>query len=185
MLKHYLQEASELEFSERNMEIPRLVAQEKGAMNARGVLNSTMTLHALADFFASEFLFRCDFIKNFIITHSGLMSRSEGNDFITEAKTLFQEHSFSEKERLKILYNTSTHSIDLSIYNEGMKNQLSSGFYEKMEKRINKNNLYIEIAFQELKLAKTHSSKVVLLQPNISGIGVDVVELWNRFIKKT
>jgi hypothetical protein len=183
MLDHYLEEASNLEFSERNDEIPRLVAQEKAEMNSRGVLNSTMTLHALGDFFSSEFLYRCDFIKNFIITHSSLIETQGGNDVITVSKTLFQERSFSERETIKALYENSTQEIALSIYNEGMKSQLSSSLYERIEKRINKNNLYIEISFQELKAAKTHKNNVVILQPNISGIGVDISELWRRFVK--
>jgi len=40
MLKHYLDEISALEFSERDTEIQGAVAKEKGAMNARGVLHA-------------------------------------------------------------------------------------------------------------------------------------------------
>ena len=72
MLKHYLEEVSTLEFSERDLEIERSVAKEKGAMNSRGVMNSSMTIQALADFFAAEFRVRCDFLKSFVVSHSGL-----------------------------------------------------------------------------------------------------------------
>lgn len=55
MLKHYLDQLSNLEFSERNLEIPRLIVQEKSNMAVRGMEHSAMTLQALADFFLAEF----------------------------------------------------------------------------------------------------------------------------------
>ena len=72
MLKHYLKQISECEFSERNLEISKLVSKQKSAMNARGVMNSTITLKAVADFFAAEFIARCDFLKKilFVLTRT-------------------------------------------------------------------------------------------------------------------
>jgi len=69
-------------------------------MNARGILNSTITLQAIAEFFSAEFLARCDFLKAFIISHSNLLGRSEELDIVTEAKTLFQTCSFSERDSM-------------------------------------------------------------------------------------
>ena len=184
MLKHYLEQVSALEFAERNEEIPRLVTLEKNSMNARGILNSTITLQAIADFFTAEFLARCDFLKTFIISHSNLLGRSGESDIVTEAKTLFQTCSFSERDSMKLLYTSSVKSISNGLQNEGMKNQIESGFVGSMEERIKKNNLYVEVAYQELSAASTVQKSVIILQPNIYGIGIDLVELWNRYIRK-
>lgn len=183
MLKHYLEQISALEFSERNTEIPRLVTQEKSAMNSRGILNSTITLQALAEFFAAEFLARCDFLKMFVISHPGLLELSKEADIVTEAKTLFQNSSFTERDGMKSLYGSSIKIVNESLSNEGMKNQIESNFEKKMEERINKNNLYVEVAYQEIVAANRAKKKIVILQPNFYGIGIDLRELWNRYIK--
>jgi len=70
MLKHYLEELTALEFSERDAGIQKAVTREKGAMNARGILHSSMTLQALAEFFGAEFALRCDFLREFVVTHT-------------------------------------------------------------------------------------------------------------------
>ena len=120
MLKHYLEQISALEFAERNAEISRLVTQEKDAMNTRGILVSTITIQAIADFFASEFLVRSDFLKTFIISHSNLLDRGKDKDVITEAKTLFQDSAFSEQDNMKSLYSSSVESIANALSNEGI-----------------------------------------------------------------
>lgn len=185
MLKHYLEQLSALEFSERNAEIPRLITNEKNSMNARGILISTITLQAIADFFAAEFLARSDFLKTFIISHANLLGQSGGTDRVTQAKTLFQSCSFAERDSMKSLYTSSVKSIADGLQNEGMKNQIEKGLVSKMEERIKKNNLYVEVAYQELSAANEAQKRVMLLQPNIYGIGIDLVELWNRYIRRT
>jgi len=181
---HYLKQVSELEFSERNAEIPRLITQEKNSMNTRGILNSTITLQALADFFAEEFLARCDFLKMFIISHSNLLDKSKGIDIVTEAKTLFQNSAFSERDNMKSLYSSSINPIANILLNAGMTNQIESGFVNKMEKRIKKNNLYVEIAYKEISAANVTQKNIIMLQPSFSGIGINLYELWNQFFKK-
>ena len=183
MLKHYLEQISALEFSERNAEIPRLVAQEKSAMNSRGVLYSSMTLQALAEFFAAEFLARCDFLKMFVISHPGLLGLNNEANIVTEAMTLFQNSSFTERDGMKTLYYSTIKSINESLSNEGMKNQIEIAFVKKMEERINKNNLYVEMAYQEIVVANQTKKDIVMLQPNFYGIGIDLRELWSRYIK--
>lgn len=183
MLKHYLEQVSALEFSERNAEIPRLVTREKSAMNSRGILNSTITLQALAEFFSAEFLARCDFLKMFVISHPALLERSKGADIVTEAKTLFQNSSFTQRDEMKSLYSSTSKTIGEAIANEGMKSQIESSLVNKMEERIEKNNLYIELAYQEIVAASEIKKNIVMLQPNFYGIGIDLIELWNRYIK--
>jgi hypothetical protein len=184
MLKHYLDKISELEFAERNLEIPKLVTLEKSSMNERGFLISTITLQALADFFAAEFIARSDFLQTFVVSHSNLLDQGKKGDMVTEAKTIFQTISFSECESIKSLYISSIKEIARGLQNEGMKEQIELSCVNKMENRIKKNNLYVEVAYQEITAAIKVQKPLLMLQPNINGVGVDLVELWNRFFKK-
>lgn len=181
MLKYYLEEISALEFSERDMGIQKAVTREKGAMNARGVLNSSMTLHALAEFFGAEFALRCDFLKEFIISHSGLCKEQ---DRITAAKTLFQMNSFEQRDKLKSAYMIAIKPIVESLSSDfprKIEESLVGGF----EARIKKNNMYVEIAYHTLQSAKQTNNPIFALKPNFYGIGIDVEELWNRYVKNS
>lgn len=183
MLSHYLDEISKSEFSERNTEIPRLVSEQKNKMNSRGIPFSTETLKAVANFFAAEFNARCDFVKSFLCSHSNMLSQN-CDDIITEAKNLFQKVSFSERDRIKILYESSVKSIEDSLSNAKMKKDIKEQLISRMEQRIKKNNLYIELAYKEILAAKGNpTNRWLLLQPNFSGIGIDLKEIWNKFFK--
>ena len=186
MLKHYLEQLSECEFSDRNIEIPKLVAKQKNAMNARGLLNSTITLTAVAEFFAAEFIARCDFLKNFICSHSSMLTKENDTDAITEAKKMFQNFSFAEREKMKNLYKSSVNPIEQSLSNDKMKNDIEQQFISKMEACIKKNNLYLELTFKEITAAKSQQpNRWIILQPNFCGLGVDLIELWNRYVGNT
>lgn len=183
MLKHYIDEISSLEFSERNHEIPKLVAQEKGRMIERGALNSTIALEAVANFFSAEFLVRCDFLKAFIINHPNLLSNNNDIDVVTNAKAIFQNASFHEKNKMSELYKNTTTEITESLLNCKMIQQVEDSFLTKMEMQIKKNNLYIEIAYKEIALANNNKNHAIIFQPNIYGIGVNINELWGRYFK--
>jgi hypothetical protein len=179
MLKHYLEEISALEFSERDMDIQRAVAREKGAMNARGVLHSSMTLQALAEFFGAEFGVRCDFLKAFVVTHSSLCKEP---DSVTTAKTLFQTKSFEQRDKLKAAYAGSVKPIVESLSSD-FPRQIEEGLIAGIENRIKKNNMYVEIAYQALEASKSAKNPIIALKPNFHGIGIDVAELWKRYVK--
>lgn len=182
MLKHYLEKISALEFGERNEKIPELVLKEKNAMNARGVLPSTMTLKAVASVFEDEFLLRCDFLLEFVASHPNLLALESEGDILTVAKTLFQNSVFSERDKLKSLYSSSISTIAGSLQNETMKSEIESRLIGLMERRINKNNLYLEIAFREAMAEKPEKNSFIMFRPNINGIGVDFNELWSRYL---
>jgi len=182
MLKYYIEQLSILEFSERDREIPRLITREKSHMNARGVLVSTITLDAIANFFAAEFLARCDFLRNFISSHSRFHKNHP--DPVIAAKSLFQEVSFQEKERILGLYRSSTESIRKTLSNQKMKREIEENFIAQMDDRIKKNNLYVEIAYQEIVVTKEHDDRIFILQPNFYGIGIDLSVLWERYVKQ-
>nr|NJM02063.1 hypothetical protein [Desulfobacula sp.] len=152
-------------------------------MNARGLLNSSITLTTVADFFAAEFIARCDFLKNFICSHSTLLNKENDVDTITEAKTIFESFSLSEQGRMKNLYESSVKPIEQSLSNSKMKGDIEQMFIEKMERCIKKNNLYLELAFKEIAAAKPQlTNRWIILQPNFCGFGVDLIELWNRYV---
>jgi hypothetical protein len=179
MLKHYLEEISTLEFSERDMGIQKAVTREKGAMNARGVLHSSMTLQAVAEFFGAEFALRCDFLKEFVVSHSSLCGEQ---DTITAAKTLFQTKSFEQRDKLKAAYMVAVKPIVESLSSD-FPRQIEEGLVAGFESRIKKNNMYVEIAYQTLESAKKTKNPIFALKPNFYGIGIDVEELWKRYVK--
>lgn len=179
MLKHYLEGITALEFSERDAGIQKAVTREKGAMNARGVLHSSMTLQALAEFFGAEFALRCDFLKEFVVTHSTLCKEE---DAVTTAKTLFQTKSFEQRDRLKAAYEAATKPIVASLISD-FPRQIEEGLIAGFETRIKKNNMYVEIAYQTLKAAKREKNPIFALKPNFHGIGIDVEEVWERYVK--
>ncbi|EGW20942.1 hypothetical protein [Methylobacter tundripaludum] len=153
-------------------------------MNARGLLNSTITLERMADFFSAEFLARCDFLKDFIVSYSSLLDQESDSDVVTEAKSLFQNTSFAERNKMEVLYNSSTKSIAESLLSESMKNEIKDRFLSTTDDRIKKNNLYIGLAFQEIATTKVNrTNAIIMLRPNFHGIGIDLVELWDRYIK--
>ena len=43
--------------------------------------------------------------------------------------------------------------------------------------------MYVEIAYQTLESAKHTKNPVFALKPNFHGIGIDVEELWRRYVK--
>lgn len=183
MLDHYLNEILQLEFSERNLEIPELVTRKMEEMNARGILHSGITLQNISEFFIGEFLARNDFIRDFIISNADIIEPKPDNDIITTAKMLFQESSYSLKESLVELYFSSVKKITESLQNKSMIGQLETNFHTKMENRIRKNNLYIEIAFQKEKLSKKTPKDILSIRPSIHGISIDLNELWNKMTK--
>ncbi|MDI5921354.1 hypothetical protein QLQ86_11210 [Halomonas sp. LR5S13] len=183
MLKHYLKEIADQEFTERNREIPKMTTQVLQEMNSRGITYSTMTLEAIANFLLDEFLARCDFLKDFVVAHPSLLLSENKKDPITFAKTAYQERSFQERDKVSSLYGSSITRIAQSLYNEDMKKQIKERLDQGMEDRIRKNNLYVEVTYREIATAKEVQSNVLLLQPNIAGFGIDLVQLYRQHLE--
>lgn len=179
MLRHYLQEVSALEFSERDIGIQKAIATERASMNARNVLHSSMTLQAFADFFTAEFAVRCDFLKDFVVSHRSLCQEL---DAITPAKTLFQELSFQQRDNLKSAYSEAARPIRESLSSD-LPRQIEEGLVASIEYRIKKNNIYVEIAYQTMAASETAENPIAMLKPNFHGIGIDIGELWKRYFR--
>jgi len=149
-------------------------------MNSRGILNSTITLESMADFFTVEYLTRCDFLKSFIINHSNSLRIDSSSDVVTDAKILFYNAASDEKNKIIDLYKEATKSITKSLQNSNMVQQIENLLLSEADAQIKKNNLYIEIAYKEIAAADTNKKHIIIFQPNIYGIGVNIKELWNR-----
>jgi hypothetical protein len=179
MLRHYLEEISALEFSERDAGIQKAIVAEKSAMNARNLLHSSMTLQALADFFAAEFVVRCDFLKDFVVSHRSLCKEQ---DAMTTAKAIFQGSSFQQRDRLKAAYVEAARPIRESLRSD-LPRQVEEGLVAAIEYRIKKNNLYVEVAYQTMAASASAENPIAMLKPNFHGIGIDIGELWKRYIR--
>lgn len=178
----YLVDISILEFQERNHEILQSVTRLKGEMNTRGMLDSSITLQLLSDFFCSEFIVRCDFLKNFIIDHVGKLDLTTCNDPVTKAKTFFQHLSFSEKNSLEAMYDGSASKVVGSLLGTH-PTELRDLLQLRIDNSITKNNLYVELGFKSINDAKSAGKEVLILTPSFYGIGIDLKELWGKFFK--
>ena len=136
----------------------------------------------LLTFFIDEFLARCDFLKDFVISHPSLIASDDSLDPMTQAKTTYQERSCHERDRVSSLYESSTRTVAESLQNESMKKQIKDRLDSSMENRIKKNNLYVEVTYREIAAAKSVESNVLILQPNISGFGIDLRQLYRRHL---
>ena len=179
---NYLVGISKLEFNERNHEIQQSVTRLKGEMNSREILYSSITLQHLSDFFGSEFIARCDFIKNFIVGHVGKLDLTISNDLVTEAKTLFQRLSTSEKQNIEAMYDGSATQVVGSLLGDHPR-QLRDALQQRIDNCIIKNNLYVEMEFKSVNDAKSSNKEFLILSPSFYGMGINLKELWNGYFK--
>jgi len=174
-LNKYLQ----YEFAERNHEIQLSVTRLKGESNARGLLNSSITLHNLSEFFFTEFCARADFIKNFIVGYAGKLDLKSCKDPITVAKTLFQHLSSAEQDQLTRAYDEAVSQIANALQSS-FPMQIRDHMTQGMETHIQKNNIYVELEYKVCNEAKASGKELFFLTPNIQGVGMDLKELWKR-----
>lgn len=179
---NYLVDISKLEFNERNYEIQQSVTKLKDEMNSRGILNSSVTLLHLSEFFGSEFIVRCEFIKNFIIGHAGKLDLTTNDDPVTKAKTYFQHLSTSEKHSIEAMYDGSATQVVDSLLGDHPK-QLRDLLQQRIDNSIIKNNLYVELEYKVISDAKSSGREILTLAPSLYGVGIDLKELWSRFFK--
>lgn len=182
MLSHYLNEVANREFAERDRELPRMITRIIQEMSSRGVVHSSMTLDAIADLFVDEFLVRCDFLREFVIAHPGLLMTEGVEDLMTAAKVAYQERSSQEREKIASLYDSSTLTVSKALQNESMKGQIKKRLHRSMSDRIDTNNLYVEVAYREISISKAGDG-VLILKPSVYGIGIDLKELYRRHLE--
>ena len=161
---------------------PSSVTRLKGEMNSRGILNSSITLLHLSEFFGSEFIVRSEFIKNFIIGHAGKLDLTTSNDHITQAKTLFQRLSTSEKHSIEAMLDDSASQVVKSLLGDHSR-QLKDSLQHRIDNSITKNNLYIELELKAINDAMSSKKELLTLSPSFYGMGVDIKELWSRYFR--
>jgi hypothetical protein len=181
--KQYFVAIIQKEFSERNHEIKRNVLSLKNEMHKRGLLNSSITLQKLSEFFEAEFQTRCDFIASFIINQVAKIDLNTLDDPVTKMKSLFQHHAFEEKENILKIYSETANAIEKSLLNSSFSAEFKKTLLYTIDTRIGKNNLYIELEYKSYLFADKKRSPVLLLTPNFQGFGVDLRTLWTRIFE--
>jgi hypothetical protein len=181
--EHLMSKIVEKEFSERNFEVRRQVVNIKGELSARGILNSSITLQKLSEFFEEEYLARCDFIAEFIINQIGKIDLNSCSDPVTDAKAKFQNLAFVERDNVKATYEESANTIEKSLLNSSFSTQIAETLSDSMERRIEKNNLKVELEYKSFVSATADKREILLFSPNLNGIGVNLKELWYRIFK--
>ena len=75
------------------------------------------------------------------------MDQESNSDIETTLKSLFQEVSFGERDKMTAFYKSSTKPISISLLNEEMLRGIEDGFVAKMDEYVKKNDLYVAIAY--------------------------------------
>lgn len=166
------------EFNGRDRDIQTSVTLVKQKTNARGILHSTTTVQALADFFLAEFRARA----NLIAEHAISALRSDGastlgNNEIPAGLALFRVLATRQVEVILAAYDDAVKIIITSLQSN-MPDQIRSEIVERINELTQKLDLSVEL---EYKLSENPSKEVLTLRPSIYGIGIDLKELWKRF----
>lgn len=176
-LKSFVQRILDLEFCDRDHEIQVNATGLKAEMNSRGLLNSTITLSNLSEFFLAEFKARCDLIAQHAIGRIAILKTAEGSD-----KTplgLFRSIADEQLTRVLIEHDSISMPIASSLLS-GMPVQIRDSMVQRMRDHMKQNELTVELECKAATSAKP--SEVFVLKPSLYGIGVDLKELWKRFL---
>lgn len=177
-LSSQVQEILALEFSSRDRDIQSSVTGVKQKMNARGLLQSTVTIQSFADFFVAELRARLNLIADHVI--SALRSdgaSSPGSTGAPAGLALFRSLAAEQYEIMQKAYDGSAEAIVTSLQSN-MPDQIRNEMVEKMNELMKKLDLAVEL---EYKLSANPSKEVLTLRPTIYGVGIDLKELWKKF----
>ncbi len=181
--EYYLRSISDNEFSERNREIQRGVLSVKSEMNARGLMNSSITLSKMGEFFEAEYQLRCGFIAEFIIAQIGKIEIDVSHDPVTRAKTLFQNLAMEEAKKFESIYDESTKQIRGSLTNTSIISQPKQSLMGVIDHCIKKNSLLVELEYKSCTNAMLKNGDILILKPSYKGIGIDLRALWKQIFK--
>ena len=179
-IEKYVQKIVALEFADRNHEIQIAITRVKGDMLARGIMNSTITLNHFAEFFLAEFKARVDFVASHVVGNIGKLNKEKNHDITTNGVALYKEIASQQFTFVEQTYDSSASMIAASLQSN-MPTQIRELLIRRMNDHMQKNELTVEfeyMAYQGMDIQKD----IILLQPNVSGIGIDLKELWNRYM---
>lgn len=181
-IQHYIKEIAKHEFADRDLELQKVVTKIKQEMNARNLLLSSITIQKLTEFLSEEFKCRCTYIKDLLIDSIDKLSHKEINDPIGKVKTLYQEISFSEKDKITAFYKQHCGDICESLSNKNMIKQLEDLMGDVAERSLQKNNLILHFEYDSV-ISKKTKTPIIFIKPSFMGASIDVMALWERYFK--
>jgi hypothetical protein len=167
-----------VEFTSRDRDIQSSVTEVRQTMNARGVLNSTMTIQSLAEFYVAEFQARLDLIADHTIAalrSDGALHAGGAN--VPAGLTLFRSLAASQLEQIRSAYDESVKPV-VATLKSSMPDQIRDDLDRRLNSHVQKRDLAIQL---EYRLSEGAPKEVLTLRPAIYGVGVDLKELWKRF----
>lgn len=174
----YLRQILALEFRARDHEIQVNSTRLKQEMNARGVLNSTMTLTSLADFLVVEFKARCDLAAELSIGKLAVLKPIDGGNMTSHCVPTFCSIAVDQSTHIQNIYDEIACPI-VSPLQSRMPDEIRQHLSQRMNDHAKKVALMVEL---ECKAADSMGSKeVLILRPTLYGVGVDLKELWKKF----
>lgn len=179
-IEKYVQKIVALEFADRNHEIQIAITRVKGDMVARGITNSTITLNHFAEFFLAEFKARVDFVTSHAVGSIGKLNKEKNHDVTTYGVALYKEIASQQFTFVEQTYDSSASMISASLQSN-MPAQIRELLIRRMNDHMQKNELTVEFEYMTYQGMDIHKD-ILLLQPNVSGIGIDLKELWNRYM---
>ncbi|MGB1261713.1 MAG: hypothetical protein ACPG52_02290 [Cognaticolwellia sp.] len=179
----YFNDIKLAEFTERNAELRKHLVTVRGEMIRRGLYYSTLTLNKISELLFEEFKLRSQFVSDLILNSLNKIELEKSGQSITEVITLYQNVAFEEKSNIFNFYNEIVKDIEASLQNESSKSIFRDSIGKLIELRILKNNALIELECKAILGVQQDKSKILLLSPNISGIGVDLHLLVQRIFK--
>lgn len=174
----YLCQILALEFRARDHEIQANSTRLKQEMNAREILNSTVTLNNLADFLAVEFKTRCGLVAEFIIGKLAVLKPIDGHNMTSHCVPMFRTIAVEQSAHIQNIYDEIAGPIALPLQSR-MPDEIRQNLSKQIGDHAKKVELMVEL---ECKAADSMSSKEVFtLRPTLYGVGVDLKEPWKKF----
>lgn len=180
-IRKYIQEIAALEFSDRDREIQIAITRLNGDMAARKIEKSTITLTQFAEFFLAEFKARLDFVASLAVGSIKKLKKEKGANVTTKGVTLFKEISSQQLKSVEQTYDSNAATI-LASLQSNMPAQIRELLIGRMNDHMKKNELTVEFEYRAYQSMESQND-ILVLRPNISGIGVDLKVLWNRYMR--
>ncbi len=182
IFQHYIREISKHEFAERDLDLGKVITKIQQEMNARNLLLSSITVQKLTEFLSEEFKCRCSYIKDLLIDSIGKFSHKEIDDPVGKVKTLYQEISILQKDKITSFYKQHCGDICNTLSNKNMIKQLEDLMDDVAERSLRKNNLILHFEYDSV-INRETKTPVIFIKPSFMGSGIDVMALWERYFK--
>lgn len=168
-----------IDFGDRDRDIASGVARIKDEMSGRGLMNSTITLRSLSEFFLAEFKARVDSIAERSLWAMRLTGAQDPGGDLPRGVALFRSIADEQFNHLLATHDGSASTVVASLQSN-MPADLRNDMTERMSQHLARSLLAVEL---EYKAAAAAPSEVLALRPTIYGVGIDLKVLWKRFFK--